>query len=171
MEDLTQAPSAASASKARPAIRITLQNGISFVVDAASMPLVIGRSRKCGLCLPFPHVSREHCELVIVGDLVCARDTSTNGTVVDDEVVRGDIVALHKTARLNFAGQVTLIVEPIVRRGPPDEDLRDTVDRRVKANAHIPDRRLEERRSDSDPANPGQAQEGRGSGNTRRRDI
>lgn len=46
---------------------------------------LIGRKPECDLCVPHATVSRQHCEIVVVGDEVRLRDLgSSNGTFLND---------------------------------------------------------------------------------------
>ena len=54
-----------------------------------NVPAVLGRSRKAGLTVAHPMVSRQHCELYVQDGLLMIRDLgSTNGTLVTDRRVQ-----------------------------------------------------------------------------------
>lgn len=65
--------------------------------------LVIGRREECDICLQFPNISGEHCELTFANGYWTVRDLgSTNGTKVNGERVQsrplrpGDEISLAK---------------------------------------------------------------------------
>lgn len=63
--------------------------------------IVIGRKNSCGLRIPLPAISRQHCEIVVTGDGVMVKDLgSSNGTyhnsirVQESELTAGDEVSV-----------------------------------------------------------------------------
>lgn len=60
------------------------------------LPAILGRSRTASVPLPHPLVSRNHCELLEIGQQLYVRDlNSTNGTFVGSERVSDDTVLEH----------------------------------------------------------------------------
>jgi pSer/pThr/pTyr-binding forkhead associated (FHA) protein len=57
---------------------------------------VIGRHRKCEMCVTSSRVSVHHCAVLIRGESAWLRDfDSTNGTYVNDEIIKGDRQLRH----------------------------------------------------------------------------
>lgn len=129
MQDKTLIASARHAATDGPVARIALDNGISFNVEAANLPLLIGRSADSDICIPSGHVSRHHCELYMVNGVLCLKDTSSNGTVVDNRTVRQESISIQSTATVVFAGEVKITITPsdgsaTPRTQPPREERR-----------------------------------------------
>ena len=69
--------------------------------------LLVGRRPTCDLCLPFPNVSSQHCELEMkngywhIQDLGSSNGTTLNGKTVQRRLVRsGDVIGIgHQPAR------------------------------------------------------------------------
>jgi|TARA_Y100000310_G_C20674929_1_gene812461 pSer/pThr/pTyr-binding forkhead associated (FHA) protein len=123
----------------RNVARIELDNGVSFTVSEASLPLLIGRDSSCDLRLPIRHVSRKHCELFVDNDMLFLRDISTNGTVVGDHKINGEAVSIDDSTPICLAGEVTIKVTPCAVRD-------QTVDRRSTSERRAGDRRQFNRR-------------------------
>jgi len=67
---------------------VVLEGDLGEGRPAVQVPVVLGRSRSCGLRLQHPTVSRRHCQLFEVEGLVMVRDLgSLNGTLVDSRPV------------------------------------------------------------------------------------
>jgi pSer/pThr/pTyr-binding forkhead associated (FHA) protein len=124
----------------RQVAKIELENGISFIINEASLPLLIGRDSSCGICVPLGHISRKHCEPFLVNDVLCLRDISTNGTTVGNRRINGESISIDGCTPVLFAGEVTIKVTPCAM-GETQEDRRSDSDRRCD------DRRQGERRA------------------------
>lgn len=135
--------------------RIELDNGISFTVPMSNLPITIGRAADCDICIPSGMVSRHHCALYLVNGILCLKDTSSNGTLIADRLVKQATVSIQHSTSISFAGEVYIRIVPTRygtrqdRRRTPrrDTDRRQRVvfvnfDRR-RANS---DRRTNERR-------------------------
>ena len=101
---------------ARPATRIELDNGVSFSVDDASLPLTIGRDSSCDIHISSGHVSRKHCELFLKDGRLFLKDTSSNGTTVDDRLVRQSAVNIDRRTRVLLADEIKMILTPLEDR-------------------------------------------------------
>lgn len=101
---------------ARPATRIELDNGISFSVDDTSLPLTIGRDSSCDIHISSGHVSRKHCELFLKDGRLFLKDTSSNGTTVDDRLVRQSAVNIDRRTRVLLADEIKMILTPLEDR-------------------------------------------------------
>lgn len=134
MQDETVISAARQTPATEAVARIGLDNGISFNIDEASLPLQIGRGTECDICIPSGHVSRKHCELYMINGVLCLKDTSSNGTVIDKRVVKQASVSILEPTNVVFAGEVTITISP---RTPgknldaiADEDNRGDSNRR-----------------------------------------
>jgi pSer/pThr/pTyr-binding forkhead associated (FHA) protein len=69
------------------------------------LPLTLGRSQDCGICLPHALVSRSHCEIYEEDELLAVRDLgSLNGTFVGNQRVEQSVL---KPGELLTVGTVT----------------------------------------------------------------
>ena len=61
------------------------------VIPIPLKQFLIGRDPQCHLRPASPLISKRHCALLIQGDKILVRDfDSTNGTVVNDEPIKGE---------------------------------------------------------------------------------
>ncbi|MBD3648121.1 MAG: FHA domain-containing protein [Pseudomonadales bacterium] len=125
--------------------RIELENGVSFAIDENSLPLRIGRDSNSDICLPFSHVSRHHCELYLLGGTLCIRDTSTNGTRVDNRTIREESVSLRRPTSVLLANETRLTISPCIVTEINEDDSPWRPERREN------DRRTYERRQMARP--------------------
>ncbi|MDZ7686262.1 MAG: FHA domain-containing protein [Gammaproteobacteria bacterium] len=93
-------------STGSPATRIEFDNGISFSINEGSLPLSIGRDSSCDIRIASGHVSRHHCELFRRDGRLFLRDTSSNGTTVDNRVVRQSSVTIDRRTPVLLADEV-----------------------------------------------------------------
>ena len=135
----------------RSGARIELENGISFAVAERNHPIRIGRADDCDICIPSGHVSRHHCELYWVNGVLCLKDTSSNGTVIEDRVIRQESVSIQSPTSVVFAGQVMIRIVPVEEYilGGEDRRRRDrrSIQRRRSISIVDFDRRYFDRRS------------------------
>ena len=70
--------------------------------DSFDAPVVAGRSENCDIRLPHPLVSRRHVEFGCTerGEVVVRDLESTNGTIVEDEVLKAASATLEGSARV-----------------------------------------------------------------------
>ena len=120
--------------------RIEVENGISFSIYEASLPLLIGRDSSCEICVPVACVSRQHCELFLEDDALCLRDTSTNGTMVGSRRLVGQSISIQDRTDILLTGEVTITITPC----PIGESSEDE---RIKPERRRDERRSEERRT------------------------
>ena len=92
--------------------KIELDNGISFSINEANLPFLIGRDHSCDLRVPRNDVSRQHCELYLENDVLCLRDTSTYGTIVGNKRLRGESVSIDAPITVFFAGDAMITITP-----------------------------------------------------------
>lgn len=58
-------------------------------IPLAGVSMIIGRKNDCGLRIPSPLVSRQHCELTRVGEKLLVKDLgSSNGTFVNGSKIK-----------------------------------------------------------------------------------
>ncbi len=135
----------------RTATRIELDNGISFAVDEASLPLTIGRDATCDIHISSGHVSRHHCELYQRDGQLFLRDTSSNGTTVDDRLVRQTSVTIDRRTRVLLADEIRLILTPLEDL-PPRQRVHDEAryDSRVTGSPDLGGANTSERRRGAD---------------------
>ncbi|HKI73238.1 MAG TPA: FHA domain-containing protein [Pseudomonadales bacterium] len=111
-------------TEARPVARIQFDNGITFAVNEVTLPITFGRSNECDICIPSGHVSRRHCELYLVNGVLCLKDTSSNGTVIDNRVVKQESVSIRNPTSVLFAGEVNIKIIPTSAEDPLNEERR-----------------------------------------------
>ena len=87
------------------AIQIIDSNGTCTITRPIDRPLWLGRDPECSVELPSPNVSRRHVELKWTVAGLEVTDSSANGTVVNDTLLR-------RATRLLHDGHVTLGVGP-----------------------------------------------------------
>lgn len=109
----------------RTATRIELDNGVSFFIDEASLPVTIGRDAGCDIHIASGHVSRHHCELYMRDGRLFLRDTSSNGTTVDDRLVRKTSVTIERRTRVLLADEVKMVLTPLDDLPPRHDRTRD----------------------------------------------
>jgi len=114
--------------------RIELEGGVNFVVTEANLPLQIGRELDCDITIPSGHVSRHHCELSLSQGVLTLKDTSSNGTLVGSQNLKGGAVVIEKPTVIVVAGDARLVITPMTETDP------------VKNRREVPDRRSIERR-------------------------
>lgn len=98
---------------ARPATRIELENGVCFSISEANLPLLIGRDSSCGIRIPSGHVSRQHCEIFLDNGELMLRDMSSNGTTVDNRLIKQDVVSISGRTSVYLADEVKMTLTPI----------------------------------------------------------
>lgn len=129
---------------ARPATRIELDNGISFSVDDSSLPLTIGRDSSCDIHISSGHVSRKHCELFLKDGRLFLKDTSSNGTTVDDRLVRQSAVNIDRRTRVLLADEIKMILTPLEDRSS-DAHAAETGAKPVKCESQQADSQADRR--------------------------
>jgi len=133
-ESLQNSPTRLTVDR-KPVARIELDNGIGLSIDEASLPLIIGRDANCDIYIPSGHVSRRHCELYLLGGVLCLKDTSTNGTIINKRIIRQSSVSIKGPTAVVFASEVLMTVTPYqdgkkVTGEDTDEEKRIMRDRR-----------------------------------------
>ena len=121
--------------------RIELENGVNFTVTESSLPLQIGRERDCDITIPSGHVSRHHCELFMEDGELCLKDTSSNGTLVGNQDVKGGTVTITRRTTIIVAGDAKLVITPV-------NELEPVKTRRKNADRRDEERREAERRQE-----------------------
>ena len=103
------------------------------------LPTVIGRSRKAGLTIAHPMISRRHCELYEADGLLMIRDLdSLNGTIIAERRVKESplppeaefsIGPLTFRAEYKYAGDLSSLPEPVLSAPPaPSPDQKSWSD-------------------------------------------
>ena len=89
--------------------KIKLGNGVSIAIRDDQLPITIGRGKTCDIRIPEPYVSRMHCELYLgEGHSLCLKDTSSNGTTVNNRVVSGESVRISNNTEVLLADECSL---------------------------------------------------------------
>lgn len=109
---------------------------------------VIGRHESATLRLPFPSISREHCELVVIEDQVKLKDLgSSNGTfhngsrITETVLSAGDYLHVGEIAMaIRVNGQPEPLAPPpeMPKPGPAESSMMKTPPSGVKAVAPAP---------------------------------
>ena len=95
---------------------VSLTDGREYVMSGAS--LVFGREAGCDVVVPETDVSRRHAEIVQTAQGYLLVDSSTNGTFVNEERVRGQRMQGGKDARFDLVLRlVVFAAEENVGRG------------------------------------------------------
>ena len=136
--------------------KIELDNGIIFSVKEDSLPLLIGRAASCDICVPMSRVSRRHCELFLVNDVLCIKDISSNGTTVGSRKLKGETISIQDRISILFTDESMITVTPCAMDDVSDDrrllsDRRQNVRRQTgnRTNVTVLDferRRVEDRR-------------------------
>jgi pilus assembly protein CpaF len=97
----------------RPSLPTTV---FSFADDG---PVLVGRAEDCGVQIDHPCVSRNHLQLCLRAGALQVRDSSTNGTIVGERLLRGEAAQVPLDTPLRI-GSVTLTVRtaPTLDPGP-----------------------------------------------------
>jgi diguanylate cyclase (GGDEF)-like protein len=84
---------------------------LGLKIELTDVPVIIGRSSECGLALPHPSVSRQHCRVwredgrYLIEDLGSTNRTFLNGkAVTHDELRDGDQIGVGSNAIKFFVG-------------------------------------------------------------------
>lgn len=98
--------------------------GLSYELKAERT--TIGRVEDNAFTVPEPSVSGHHCEVLLRGSEIVVRDlNSTNGTFINDEPIKENVLKPGQTLRL---GQVELRLDDGGgAAGPPRRQLEQTV--------------------------------------------
>lgn len=124
--------------------------------------LLVGRRDRCDICLDFPNVSSQHCELELMDGYWQVRDLgSTNGIKVNGQ--RVDVQVLMPGDALTIAKHAFEVVYQPQGDGPPPElEADDIFSRPLLEKAGLEGRRREESRNrmppvaaEPDPEEPG----------------
>ena len=126
----------------RRVARIELDGGINFMVAEANLPLRIGRELDCDLTIPNGHVSRHHCELSLTNGVLSLKDTSSNGTRVGQQNLKGTAVTIEQKTVLVLAGDAKLVITPMDELEPV-KNRREVPERRGSDDRRTGDRRQE----------------------------
>lgn len=110
--------------------RIELESGIRISIQPANLPLTIGRATDCDICIPSGTVSRHHCELYLVNGVLCLKDTSSNGTMIGERLVKRGSISIRGITSVNFAGDVGIRIIPAIARRPKVREDRRRNERR-----------------------------------------
>jgi len=123
-------------------VKIELENGIRFSINESNLPWLIGRGHNCDIRVPQSSVSRQHCELYLKNGVLFLKDTSTNGTIVGNNRLKGESISIEAPTSIIFAGDTSITITPSV----VGEVIRDE---RFNSNRRENDRRQTERRTNA----------------------
>ncbi len=123
-------------------VKIELDNGICFSINAGNLPWLIGRGQNCDIRVPQTSVSRQHCELYLKNGVLFLKDISTNGTIVGGKRLKGESVSIDAPTTIIFAGESSITITP----STVGEVIRD---KRFNSNRRENDRRQTERRTNA----------------------
>jgi len=105
---------------------VSLTDGREYVMGGAA--LVFGREAGCDVVVPETDVSRRHAEIVQTGQGYLLVDSSTNGTFVNEERVRGqrmlrraDVIRIGGQGFRFYADVIPAAAPPAPRAGPVAE--------------------------------------------------
>lgn len=77
---------------------VTLVNGETLEENIESNVCIIGRSSKCTLVIPHEGMSRQHCQIELIGGDYYVTDLgSTNGVIIDGEKIEPHRKVLYQT--------------------------------------------------------------------------
>ncbi len=110
---------------AGPVAKIELSNGVTFAVGRANLPLSIGRGSGCDITIPSGHVSRRHCEVDMINGELCLTDTSSNGTMVREKLVKQGSVKISDRTSVYLAGEILITITPERAKKKADTSLED----------------------------------------------
>jgi diguanylate cyclase (GGDEF)-like protein len=93
--------------------RLVVVSGVmlGLQIPLSDVPVIVGRSSECGLSLPHPSISRQHCRIwredavYLIEDMASTNRTFLNGTAVDRAELRdGDQISIGNSAIKFFVG-------------------------------------------------------------------
>lgn len=125
---------------------IELNDALSISITRACLPFTVGRDPHVGLRIREREISRLHCELYMEDDVLCLRDTSTNGTFVGSRTLRGHSVRILDRTEVLFPGGVNIHIIPYGAI-PYGAVWSESDERRQAQVRRIADRRQFQRRS------------------------
>jgi len=119
--------------------RIELDKTNSIAIYESSLPFTIGRGTDCDLCIADGHISRRHCELSRINDVLFLKDTSANGTLIDGRLITLECVSIAGTGKtsISLGGALQIGLTPLVSAGT----RASTSERRASERRQIVDRR------------------------------
>jgi len=109
--------------------------------------LLLGRRSRCDICLDYPNISSQHCELELESGYWHVRDLhSTNGVKVNGQLIEvqvlmpGDTLAIGKN-------EFEIVYQPATDGPPPVIDEADPFSTSLLEKAGLEGRRRERRRA------------------------
>jgi|TARA_B110000008_G_scaffold37276_1_gene33931 pSer/pThr/pTyr-binding forkhead associated (FHA) protein len=121
--ELVRLPSLRQNKSQQKVARLEFDNGYSLNITHSDLPFTIGRSSGCDLVVSSEHVSRTHCRLEMAGGELQIVDQSTNGTFIDDYLLKHDNTAIEHRIHVLFGGEFMLVINPYDEAG---EELRQS---------------------------------------------
>ena len=111
-------------------------------------PLLIGRRSRCDICLDYPNISSQHCELELDSGYWQVRDLhSTNGVKVNGQL--GEVQGLMPGDTLTIAkNEFEMVYQPTTDGPPPVIDEVDPFSISLLEKAGLEGRRRERRRAE-----------------------
>jgi adenylate cyclase len=135
-------------------------------------PLLIGRRSRCDICLDYPNISSQHCELELDSGYWQVRDLhSTNGVKVNGQLVEVQVLMPGDTLTI-AKNEFEVVYQPTTDGPPPVIDEVDPFSISLLEKAGLEGRRRERRRAErrrrqlppSAPANDREVQPESGDG-------
>ena len=110
--------------------------------------LLVGRRSRCDICLDYPNVSSQHCELELESGYWQVRDLrSTNGVKVNGQLI--EVQVLLPGDRLTIAKlEFEVVYQPSADAPPPLPGDEDPFARSLLDKAGLEGRRLKRRRAE-----------------------
>ena len=112
----------------RKVLRLEFDNGYTLNVMSNQLPFTIGRSADCNLVVASHHVSRSHCTIEMVDDEVHIVDQSTNGTFIDDFLLKNESSPIKSQIHVLFGGEFMLALSPYDAEGNLVKHTREADD-------------------------------------------
>ncbi len=110
--------------------------------------LLVGRRSRCDICLDFPNVSSQHCELEMESGYWQVRDLrSTNGVKVNGQRVEVQVLLPGDTLKIG-ALEFEVVYQPTTDGPPPDMAEADPFAMSLLEKAGLEGRRSERRRAE-----------------------
>jgi hypothetical protein len=116
-------------------VSLVIGNGklVGKVIPVTRKQFVIGRHRKCQLCVNSNRVSVHHCAVLVRGESAWVRDfDSTNGTYVNDEIIKGDRQLRH----LDVLRIGALVLEVHFEAGQTEKKVHDSSEKAAAKVMH-----------------------------------
>ncbi len=109
--------------------------------------LMIGRRNRCDICLDYPNISSQHCELELEAGYWQVRDLSTNGVKVNGQRVEVQVLMPGDTLTI-AKNDFEVMYQPSTDGPPPVIDDADPFSVSLLEKAGLEGRRRDRRRAE-----------------------